>query len=285
MAEQQQPKSIFGGSLFLKIIVLIAIVLIVWTLISSFKNIGDLILNILKFGLGLVILILVWKGIESFFKPTPFSPTESFRNKIIRASKMRKPFNVKRLFIRGEDMLVYSKWYDIKGILFLPYISAKQKTDDEGKPIYIPKIGTNGKPVKDEAKKIIMIPQYNLTTEHDGEWVFVGETGWFLNKKTEIVRAHYSLCSSIGESIYIKTPNLVPIGDYSYPTQQWQDDIIHVISQHKTEALIETYEHFLDLLANVTQMSLGSDPTFQKIMLAQSEALGQRNAGFLARGA
>lgn len=284
MDQENKKQSILGGSLFLKIIVIFAVGLIIFTLLGGIKNAQEAIFSAIKIIFGIIIIFFVFKGILSYFKPKPYSPTEDFKSKVIRAGKQRKPFNVKRLYIRGEDMLVYSKWFDIKGILFIPYLTSKPKTDDTGKVILINKKDVNDMPIIDkDTGKAVLEPEREMLSEKNGEWAFIGDTGSFFDKKSEIVRAHYSLCSAIGENIYIKTPNLVPIGDYLYPTQQWQDDILKVLTQHKAEAVIQSYENFLDLVSNVAQMALGADPTFQKIMQAQSEALGQRNQGILNR--
>lgn len=284
MAEKKTP-NVLQGSIFLKLIVLAGIALIVSVFIFGVPTeIGDLIWEGLKIFLGIVLLAFVFKGIQAAFKPKPFSPTETFRKKIIRVAKLSKPFNVRELFIRGEDMRVYSRWGKIVGLLFIPYLCSKNKLDDKGKLIMIPKMSKNGKKVKDHNGNVVMVPQKEILTEKDGEWVFVTQTSSIpILSKTEIVRAHYSLCSDIGERVWIKSPNLVPIGDYFYPTQQWQEDILRIKTQHLSETLIETYEEFLDLLAHVTQMSLGSDPNFQKIMLAQSEAISARSGGPMVR--
>lgn len=288
MAEPQQQGKGGGligniGGWFPKILIILAVIILFFAVLTgSVKSIADGILTALKIGIGLLIIFLVAKGLMAYFAPKPYSPTEDFKEKIIRAGKMRKPFNVKRLFIRGEDMMVYSKWFNISGILFLPYISARIKTDSEGKVKYHPLLTEQGKQAVDpRTKEPVFEPEHEILTEKDGEWCFIGETGFFIFKKTTIVRAHYSLCSAIGESIFIKTPNLVPIGDYFYPAQQWQEDIMHVMAQHKAEAIVMSYENFLDLVANVAQMALGGDPTFNKILQTQAESLGNRNTGIM----
>ena len=162
--------------------------------------------------------------------------------------------------------------------------AGKGKLDENGKIIFTPKLNKDGKKVLDQNGKMITVPEKEILTEKDGEWLFVVQTNPIpLLGKEDVIRAHYKYCSDMGERVWIKSPNLVPIGDYFYPTQQWQEDITRIKTQHQAETLIETYEEFLDLLAHVTQMSLGSDPNFQKIMLAQSEAIGTRSSGVMVR--
>lgn len=287
MAEKKENRfKVLGGSLFLKIIVLLAIGLIAFAVLAGMPyNLSELLWFALQILVGVVLLVLVFKGIQSVFKPKPFSPTESFTKKIIRIAEQAKPFNVKELYIRGEDMRVYSKWGKITGLCFIPYICSKTKLDKKGNIIMVPKKNKDGEELKDkDTGKPILTPQREILTEKDGDWCFVIQVGTLpAFSRKELVRAHYSLCSAMGERVWIKSPNLVPIGDYFYPTQQWQEDIIRIKTQHQSEALIETHEEFLDLLAHVTQMSLGSDPTFQKIMLSQSEAIASRHAGAMMR--
>lgn len=285
MAEKKAPLKIMQGSIFLKIIVIIGIFLIASALLFGMPfELSEMVWTGIRILAGILLLFLVFKGIQAAIKPKPFSPTESFSKKIIRVAIKSKPFNVKELYIRGEDMRVYSKWGKIAGLLFIPYLHSRIKYDKQGNIQLVQKIDKDGHKVFDENNKPVMVPAREIMTEKDGDWIFVSQTsGIPLLAKTELIRAHFSLCSVIGERVWIKTPNLVPIGDYYYPTQQWQDDITRVLAQHKTEALIETHEQFLDLMSHVTQMSLGSDPNFQKIMLAQSEAIATRNAGVMMR--
>jgi len=43
------------------------------------------------------------------------------------------------------------------------------------------------------------------------------------------------------------------------------------MKENEATTVITTHRNNLDLVSTVTQMSLGGDPTFQKIMLAQAE--------------
>ena len=96
--------------------------------------------------------------------------------------------------------------------------------------------------------------------------------------KKLLVRAHKKLCSDIGERVYIKCANVCPIGDYMYPNQQWQADILRIDMQHLAEAITETHHHFLDLCATTTESSLLSDPMFVKMMQANTENISSKES-------
>lgn len=268
----------------LKIILLLAAGLIISVFLFGMPfDLPNIVWASLKILVGIAIIWLIFKGIQAILKPKPFSPIENFREKIIRVAEMHKPFNVNSLFIRGEDMRVYSKIGKITGVCFIPYISQSVKRDKDGAPI--PKLDANGKPLSKENRQGKKEPVYEteLLTEKDGDWCFVFTRGLPLFAKKQLARVHKAFCSELGESTWIKTVNLVPIGEWLYPCQQWQADISRVLAQHQAEAVIETHEHFLDLISHVTEMSIGSDPTFQKIMQAQAEEIANKQSGALIR--
>lgn len=283
MTEEQQnlnpqKKSFLGGSLLLKIIVLVIVGLILSVFLFGIElTIPSLIWTAIKVFVIVVLAILVFKGLESFVKQPRFSPTRRFKDKMIRVAKLSKPFNVREVYLRGEDMRVYSKWGNVAGLAFIPYLASKLKTDKEGKFLYEQKKDRNGKPLyDDDTGQPIMTNQKDFLTEKDGDWFIVSERGFPLFKQTDLIRVHHSLVSEIGEKIWIKAPNLVPIGDYFYPSIQFQSDIKRIKLQHQAEALVETYQEFLDLVANITQMTLNADPNFQKIQQSNTEQIGQQ---------
>ena len=117
---EQENKGISGlvqKSLFAKILIILAVIIIVFAVITNINNAVDAMFTVLKIVIAIGIIFFVAKGLLSYFAPKPYSPTEDFKTKIIRSGKQRKPDNVKRLYLRGEDMLVYSKWFNIEGIL------------------------------------------------------------------------------------------------------------------------------------------------------------------------
>lgn len=265
MAEEKKAGGGFASGLFPKIILLIGIVLIISVFIFGVKlTFEDIVWTTLKIVVGIVLVVLVVKGFQSLLAKAEFSPTRRWKEKLIRCAELRKPFNVKKLYIRGEDMLVYSNWGKISGICFVPYLSARPKRDGQGSYLYVQKKDKNGQLMFDKKNKPIMEYDYEVMTEKTGEWVFIISRGFWIFSQKEIVRAHKNLVSDIGETVFIKTPNLINIGDYFYPTQQWQTDIQQILQQHQTEVLVETYQEHLDLVGVITTMTLKADPVFRK---------------------
>ena len=132
--------------------------------------------------------------------------------------------------------------------------------------MYVQAKDKEGNPVKDKKGKPVMTYKRKILTEKEGEWVFIVQRGIIpMFAQKEIIRSHVEFVSDIGEITWIKTPNLLNIGDYFYPCQQWQRDIVRIHQQHQTEALVETYQEFLDLVALVTTMSMKADPNFRKM--------------------
>ena len=243
----------------------------------------DMFWNALKIFAGLGLIVFVIWGIKASMQPKPFSPTESYTGKLKRISKVSKPFNVQTLGMRGEGMRVHSYLGTVEGLTFVPYVSSEPELNAEGKRTYIEKRDMSGELVLGEDGKPIQIPKMNTIIEKDGDWLFFITQGRALFKKEMLVRAHPSMCSDLGETTWIKTRGLVPVGDYWYPSEQYQADLQKIQTQHKDEVLVETYAHFLDLVANVTQMALGGDPTYQKIIQSQAEVLSNRDAGMLVK--
>lgn len=297
MNQQQptQPKSPLGLTiikiLFVGLILIIGAIVLFGFVWKTFDPVNFLInIGILLLMLFLVVMAVV--GIASFFKPKPFSPTEDFRNALIRICRKAKPFNVYNLHLRGEDMRTFAKWGKIIGLGFMPYVTAKPVKDDEGKFLY--ERDGKGKIIYQEVwneleKRNVKIPKqiFNMISEKDGDVLFITEKHNFpLNlflRAVDIIRVNKKYVSDLLGDIYIKDVNLVPFGEFLYPAKQWQDDIIHIMKQHEAETIITTFRYNLDLISQVTQMSLGSDPTFQKLMGAQSERLSS-NPSFAQGG-
>jgi len=285
-ANGQNPKKegILGGSLLLKIILLIAVLLIASVLFFGVEfTLPSILWALIRIIIGLAFLVAIFKILQSLTDKHDFSPTTRFKEKMVRVAKLSKPFNVRELYLRGEDMRVYSKWGKITGLAFIPYLASKLKVDKDGSFTYEQKKDKEGNLMTDEDGKKIMVNKTDILTEKDGDWFIVTERGIPFFKQKDIIRCHHSLVSEIGERIWIKTPNLVPIGDYHYPCQQWQEDIKRIHVQHQSEALIETYQEFLDLIANITQMTLNADPNFQKLQQHGIEQVGQEESSGLVK--
>lgn len=266
MGEQKAGGDWVKGALP-KFLVLVAVLLIVSVFLFGVKlTIEDLFWATARIVIAVLLLFLVFKGIQSLMTKPEFSPTTRWKEKLIRVAEQSKPFNVKKLYIRGEDMRVYSYWGKITGLAFVPYLSAEIEKDDKGNYLYVQAKDKEGNPVKDKKGKPVMTYKRKILTEKEGEWVFIVQRGIIpMFAQKEIIRSHIQFVSDIGEIVWIKTPNLLNIGDYFYPCQQWQRDIVRIHQQHQTEALVETYQEFLDLIALVTTMSMKADPNFRKM--------------------
>lgn len=274
-----------GGSQILKILAFVVIIIIGAIVLFGFvwKDIDPIsfVINIIGIILMIGLLWLAVKGILSYLKPKPFSPTESFRNDLIRISKKLKPWNVKDLYLRGEDMRTHAKWGRIIGVGFLPYLTSRHVRDEKGKPKYEYKEGkvVMEKEWSEKHRAFIDVPKPVMETieEKDGDSLFVVDRNNFpmslFGGGLDIIRCHKKFHSDIIGDIFIKAVNLVPYGEFLYPSIQWQSDIVKIMKENESHAIIQTHRNNLDLVSNVTQMSLGADPTFQKIMLAQSERL------------
>ena len=266
MGEQKAGGDWVKGALP-KFLVLVAVLLIVSVFLFGVKlTIEDLFWATARIVIAVLLLFLVFKGIQSLMSKPEFSPTTRWKEKLIRVAEQSKPFNVKKLYIRGEDMRVYSYWGKITGLAFVPYLSAEIDKDDKGNYLYVQAKDKEGNPVKDKKGKPVMTYKRKILTEKEGEWVFIVQRGLIpMFAQKEIIRSHIQFVSDIGEIVWIKTPNLLNVGDYFYPCQQWQRDIVRIHQQHQTEALVETYQEFLDLIALVTTMSMKADPNFRKM--------------------
>jgi hypothetical protein len=265
MADEKKAGGGFMTGTLPKLILIIGVILIASVFVFGIKlTFEDILWTILKIAVGIALIVLVVKGFQALFSKSEFSPTRRWKEKLTRCAELRKPFNVKKLYIRGEDMLVYSMWGKITGIAFIPYLSATPKRDGNGGYLYVQKKDKNGDLVFDKKNKPVMEYDYDVMTEKTGEWAFIIARGFWIFAQKEIVRAHYSLVSDIGETVYIKTPNLINIGDYFYPSQQWQTDIRQILQQHQNEVLVETYQEHLDLVGVITTMTLKADPVFRK---------------------
>lgn len=270
----------------LKIIILFAVGILVFVVLFGLPtNILQAIWDAIAIFIAIALIVLVIRGIASFFPRKRFSPTRSFLKKAEELAIDSKPFNVKKLGFRGEDMRVYSYFGKIKGVLFIPYLAGENIINRAGKYVYEPKLNKFGDEIKDKkTNKPVLINKRKLLNEKDGDWLFVINTGILgFFGKNKLVRAHKSLVSDLGETTWIKCVNLLPIGSYYYPNQQWQKDIKRITVQHQAEAILETYEEFLDLVANITEMTLSADPNFQKQMRAKSEELANEQAGALVK--
>jgi hypothetical protein len=269
-----------GGNLLPKILILIAVGLIISVVIFGIPlTIPDIIWTVLRVIIAIGILAIAIKILENIVFPNKgFSPTESWNKKLVRVAEMSIPPRTTELWMRGEDMHTHYFFGKLTGLLFIPKWAGVPIVDAKGKFLYTHKHDREGKPVYDQDGKPVMVNQLANITEKEGDWLFVVSRGWipaFAQKV--LVRADIKLCSDIGEKVWVKTVNLVPTGDYFYPHQQWQSDIVRINMQHLAETVQETHMHFLDLCATTTESSLRSDPMFVRMMSANTENITQKD--------
>lgn len=285
MPENEKPKEPLAS--FILKILMVALVIVVGAIIlfgfvfQTFDPI-QFIINILGILLMLGLLALAVKGIISFIKPKPFSPTESFRDSLIRICTKAKPFNIKDLYLRGEDMRTYARWGKIVGLGFLPYLTSRDLRDTNGKPVYERNADNSiiyEKEWSQRHNQFIETPKVKkeIITEKDGDVLIITEKNNFpanlFFRGYDIVRAHKRYVSDLVGDIFIKDVNLTPYGEYLYPSKQWQNDVLKIMKENEAQAIITTHRNNLDLVSTTTQMALGGDPTYIKIMTMQSERL------------
>jgi hypothetical protein len=278
MAENKKEGMLSGGFLG-KVLLITGIILIAGVLLGGIKlEIMDILSKGLALFVGLCLIVLVFKGVQALMPKNEFSPTQRWKDRLIRLGELSKPFNVKELYIRGEDMRVYSLWGKITGIVFIHYLAGEFKTDKNGNFVYAQKKDHAGNQIVNETtgKDEWDVEQKHIN-ESDGEWCFVIARGFWIFATKELVRANIKYCSDIGEKVWIKTPNLVPIGDYFYPAQQWQMDICRIEKQHMAEAVIETHQKFLDLIATTTEAGLRANAEYRTMLEKNTETINPNN--------
>jgi len=277
-----EKKGLLGGNLMPKILILFGVGLLISVFVFGLPlSIPDIIFTVIRVIVGIGILVLAIKIMEKVILPkAEFSPTESWKNKLIRIAEMSKPPLTRELWMRGEDMHTHYYFGRIVGLLFVPNWTGTPKVDARsGKFVYVPKKDREGKQVYDTNGKAVMVHDFENINEKDGDWVFVISKGIIPAFSTKIlVRASVQLCSDIGEKVWIKTVNLVPFGDYFVPHQSWQSDITKLNMQHSAETVEETLLHYHDLWSSVTEASIKLDPTYVKMMNSNTENISQKES-------
>jgi len=277
-----EKKGLLGGNLLPKLLILFAVGLIVSVFVFGLPvDIPSIIFTVIRILVGIGIIVLALKIIEKIVIPkSDFSPSESWKHKLIRIAEMSKPPRTSELWMRGEDMHTHYFFGKIVGLLFIPDWAGSPTVDKKtGAFEYEEKKDREGNKSYDVNGKQIMVHKLENITEKNGDWLFVIQRGIIPAFSTKVlVRASVKLCSDIGEKVWIKTVNLVPTGDFFYPSQQWQADIVKINMQTQAEVVQESLLHWLDLVSNVTEVSLKSDPNFVKMMQSNTENISQKES-------
>lgn len=271
--DPQKKKGILDSlSIFERILILMICAVIGAIIIFGFSltNIPQFILNVLIVGGLLVGLFFIVTGVMSYFEPKAYSPSGDFMQKVVNiAIKLKSP-NVHDLWLRGEGWQGRSYVGQISGVGFIPYMTSKEIKDEDGKIIFM----TDGKGglLKDRNDK--PIPKKEVITEKDGDILFVVKQGILGLGKPLLIRCHRSLCNSmmIG-SVSIFSAGFSPYGNWLYPSVQWQSTIKQIMIQNEIETTQMTHASFLDLLSDVSRISVGLSPEFMRLVSLREERI------------
>ena len=161
-----------GVGILPKLLLLIGvIVLVLWALRGFEFNLVSLFNSVLMVGVAVLLFYLAWLGIKSLRQEKPFSPTDSLTNKFIRIAEMCKPENVKELYLRGDDMRLFSKLGKVTGLLFIPYLVSVPEMkevpelDSKGNKILIPKRNEKGQTETDRNGEIIEVEKLKTSAQ------------------------------------------------------------------------------------------------------------------------
>lgn len=272
MQRKESKKSFFGRmGLIPKIIIAIAIILIATTLLFGFdvSNIPAFIMNVITVGIAGGLIFFAIKGVLGEAEPEPFSVTEDFRTKLTNQCVKLKPLNVYKLWLRGEGMRSRALIGNIIGLGHIPYKVTKLQINKEGNVVYFK--NSKGKTIKDNEGN--PIPKTQLLQDGDGDTVFIVKSGFF--GQPDIIRCHRKFHSELVGDVYIKDLGLVPFGEYFYPSKQWGEDVQKIMLQNEIEAITQTHSNTLDLISNVTTMSIAGDPFYQKVLALRNEEIAK----------
>ena len=269
---KDEQKSFWGRmGLLPKVIIAMAVILIITILIFGI-NVGNMtgfVMNVVGVSIGAGLIYFAIKGVLGEKEPEAFSITEDFRTKLVNQCVKLKPNNVFKLWIRGEGMRARAEIGNIVGLGYIPYKVSKPMQDEKGQVMFMK--DSKGNTLKDQNGN--PVPQYKLLYNEDGDTVFVVKTGLF--GKPEIIRCHRKYHSELVGDVYIKDLGLIPFGEYFYPSKQWMVDMQEIMIQNEVEAMVQTFSNNLDLVANVTTMSIAGDPFYQKVLSLRNEEISR----------
>jgi len=256
--------------LFPKIIIFFGLALITTALIFGLDlgNIPAFMMNMAQVGVGIFLIMLALQGVMSVLRPKAFSPTEDFRTKMINHANKIKPPNCYNLWLRGEGRRARAMYGKITGVAWVPYLTSEIEKDDKGNTVYLE--DDKGKRILNKLTKQT-IPKRKMVASSDGDTIFIVKKG--LLAKPEIIRCNPKWHSELIGDVYINDLGLVPFGEYYYPSKQWQSAIENIMKQNELETIVQTFQNNLDLISNVTTLSIASEPTYRKLMEMRNEQI------------
>lgn len=272
MDNRARQKTFFGRmGLLPKLIILFAVVLLITTLLFGFDlgNIPAFIINLITIAIAVGLIIFAIKGVMGEVEPASFSVTEDFRTKLVNQCMKLKPANVYKLWLRGEGMRSRAVIGNIVGLGHIPYKVSKPREDAEGNIIYHK--DSKGELINDANGN--PVPEMVTMDDGDGDTIIIVKSGFF--GKPDIIRCHKKFHSELIGDVYIKDLGLIPFGEYFYPSKQWGEDVQRIQLQNELEAISQTFSKNLDLISNVTTMSIAGDPFYQKVLALRNEEIAR----------
>lgn len=270
--EKKEEKGFFEkmgifSKILLIIIVVSIIVLSVVMIIGGAQNVYNVIVFIIVLSMlalaAYILILLVQAQIKSRF----FSPTESWRAKLINCAKTYCPDNLNELYFTGDVGKKRVLAGKITGCLGLPYYTGRVKRDKDGNVVY--------SEFKTQKGKRFRIPKYEkirVDPTGEGDTFFVVKKGWFIISKEHYIRCNRDLHSTLNGDVEIYDINPQPYGWTEYPFKQLQDDITRIEKQSQIEVILESHFHQYDLISQTTEAAIWFNPAMKQAMIERKEA-------------
>lgn len=284
MAEYQEQKKDAKEGGWVTILIGVLVLLLGIAIVVGFIFMPANMEKLLQASIGVIalaaIIYMIYRIAMIMLAPVPFSPTSELKNRLIKICKICMPPTVKDLYVRGEDMHQRSRIGKIVGLGFWPKIEPKVRVDSTGQIIY--KKDAKGKKVMrsrivDNQEISEPVPEYEQFSSKDGDIVIVVQPKGFplniiQNELVVVLSKMENLTSLVGD-IYIKDVAISPYGDYFFPSRQLQEDYKEKMLDMQGHVAMQTHYKYLDLMSDVTRVSLMADANFQKLLMAQSQPI------------
>lgn len=296
-----ETNKISPGLVILAVLLLILGIIIVIGFIYFPSNMERLVVYVGGLGIVIGLLVAAYRFFFVQIKAADFSPVSEIKTSLIKSSRFLKPKTVKDLYVRGEDMWMSARIGKIVGLSFWPRIEPKPKTDSNGEIVYkrvktgkfkTIKQTVDGKTTETKIEvedflyrerlvddKIVKekIPEYLPLDRKQGNVVIVVDPHPFpinvIKNELMIILSDPGRLSSLVGDIYVKDVSLTKHGDYFFPSAQYQKFFNEEQINLEGHVAVLTHYKYLDLMSDVTRISLANDPNFQKILLAQSQPM------------